>query len=43
MVNVFKVIFMIIGTIVGAGLASRERNIFVFWYKWLERYYRNYF
>lgn len=31
MINAFKVIFMIIGTIVGAGLASRKGNIFVFW------------
>jgi len=28
--NIFKVVFVIIGTIIGAGFASRSGNIFVF-------------
>lgn len=31
MKQVLKVVFVIIGTIIGAGFASRKRDIFVFW------------
>lgn len=29
--QVLKVVFVIIGTIIGAGFASRKRDIFIFW------------
>jgi uncharacterized membrane protein YkvI len=34
MKNTLKVIFVIIGTIIGAGFSSRKRNIFIFWNLW---------
>lgn len=34
MKNVLKVVFVIIGTIIGAGFASRERNISILLYVW---------
>lgn len=33
MKNIFKAVFVIIGTIVGAGFATRTRDVFVFWKK----------
>lgn len=40
MKDILKVTFVIIGTIIGAGFASRKRNIFIFcgiWHKWDNR------
>lgn len=37
MKNILKVVFVIIGTIIGAGFASRKGNIFILrsiWNKW---------
>lgn len=31
MKNTLKILFVIIGTIIGAGFASRKRNIFILW------------
>lgn len=31
MKQILKVVFVIIGTIIGAGFASRKRNLFIFW------------
>ncbi len=31
MKNILKVVFVIIGTIIGAGFASRKRDIPIFW------------
>ena len=31
MKNIIKVVFVIIGTMVGAGFASRKGNIYFFW------------
>lgn len=31
MKQVLKVVFVIIGTIIGAGFASRKRNLLIFW------------
>lgn len=32
--NILKVLFVIIGTIIGAGFASRKRNILILWNIW---------
>ena len=40
MKDILKVTLVIIGTIIGAGFASRKRNIFIFrniWSKWSNR------
>lgn len=40
MKEILKVVFVIIGTIIGAGFASRKRNLFIFWtisYIWNHR------
>lgn len=29
--QMLKVVFAIIGTIIGAGFASRKRDLFIFW------------
>lgn len=34
MKNIGKVVFVIIGTIIGAGFASRKRDLFIFWKIW---------
>jgi uncharacterized membrane protein YkvI len=31
MLQILEIVFVIIGTIIGAGFASRKRNIFIFW------------
>lgn len=31
MIDIIKILFVIIGGFVGAGFASRKRNLFVFW------------
>lgn len=32
--NILKVVFVIIGTMIGAGFASRARNVFIFLFLW---------
>ena len=41
MKNILKILFVIIGTIIGAGFASRKRDILVFWNIWNKRNNRN--
>lgn len=38
-----KIIFVIIGTLIGAGFASRARSIFVFLFIWEKRNYWNFY
>lgn len=42
MKEILKVTLVIIGTIIGAGFASREGDISIFWDIWNKWHYRNY-
>lgn len=42
MKEILKVTLVIIGTIIGAGFASREGDISILWDIWNKWHYRNY-